>query len=95
MPRLIASRGESNWTGLTVEQDLAFVRQGQAVQDVHQRGLARAIFAEQSQHFARVQLQVDVVVGDQATETLDDPARFENWRGSAVGHTGCRPPLAA
>ena len=60
-----------------VEQDLAFVGLVQTVEDVHQGGLARPIFAQQAVDFAGFDGQVDVVVGDQGTEFLRDAAKFE------------------
>ena len=47
IPRAIASAGPLIVTGLAVQQDLALVRRGQPVQDVHQGGLAGAVLAEQ------------------------------------------------
>ena len=62
---------------LAVEQDLALVRRGEAVEDVHQRGLARAVLAEQRVDLARADGQVDVVVGQDARVALGDAAHLE------------------
>ena len=67
-PAAIASRGEPNATGRAVEQDLAGVGPVQPGEDVHQRALAGAVLAEQGVDLARAQVEVDVVVGDDARE---------------------------
>ena len=73
---------------LALEQDLARVGLVQAVEDVHQRRLAGAVLAEQRVHFAARQLEVDVVVGDDARELLHDPAQLENWDVWSAIHRG-------
>ncbi|GAB2925986.1 hypothetical protein GCM10027280_11590 [Micromonospora polyrhachis] len=67
-------------SGLAVDQDLALVGLEQAVQDVHQRGLPRAVLAEQRVDLSGLHRQVDVVVGDQVTEPFGDAAQFESQR---------------
>jgi hypothetical protein len=57
-----------------IDQDLALVGLQQAVQDVHEGRLAGAVLAEQSVDLARLDGQVDVIVGDQITEALRDAA---------------------
>jgi hypothetical protein len=71
--------------GLAVQPELALVGLVQPVQDVHQRRLAGAVLTEQRVNLAARQLEVDMVVGDDARERLDDPAHLENWD---VGHRG-------
>ena len=66
MPRAIASAGPGDGDGRPIEQDLALVGRGQPVQDVHERGLARAVLAEQRVDLAGADLEVDRVVGDDA-----------------------------
>jgi hypothetical protein len=68
----IARGGESRW--LAVEPDLALVGVVEAGEDVRERRLAGAVFAEQSVHLAYGRLEVDAVVRDDAREALDDPA---------------------
>jgi len=60
-----------------VEQDLALVGLVQAVQHVHERGLARAVLAEQRVDLSRFDDEVDVIVGHEAAEALGDAAEFE------------------
>ena len=62
--------------GLPVHQDLAFVGVIEAVEDAHQRGLARAVFAQQGVNFARGQGKIDVVVGHQGAKALGDPVHL-------------------
>ncbi len=63
---------------LAVDQDLALVRPVEAVEDVHQRRLPRPVLAQQRVHLALAQVEVDVVVRDNAWEPLCDAAKFEN-----------------
>ena len=62
-----------------VEQDLALVGRGQPVQDVHQGRLARPVLAEEGVDLARVDLEVDPVVGDHARIALRDATHLEGW----------------
>ena len=56
-------------TGSAVEQDLALVGRGQPVEDVHQGRLAGAVLAEQGVDLAGPDVEVDVVVGDDARDS--------------------------
>jgi hypothetical protein len=58
---------------LVVDEDLALIRLIEAVEDVHERGLARPVLAEQAEDLATIDAQVDAVVGDDAREALGDP----------------------
>ena len=49
--------------GLAVDGDVALVGGVGAEQDIHQGGLAGAVFAEQPQYVARFQRQVDAGAG--------------------------------
>ncbi len=71
----VAGAGEG--LHLVVEQDLALVGLVQAVEDVHQRGLARTVLAEQGVDLAGLHDEVDVVVGDQGAEALGDATKLE------------------
>ena len=72
--------GRAEVLRLAVQQDLALVRLGQPVQDVHQGGLARAVLAEQRVDLARFHGQVDVIVGHEAAEALRDPLQLQLHR---------------
>jgi len=78
---------------LVVEQDLALVGLDQPVEHVHQRGLARAVLAEQSADLAGLDDQVDVVVGDEAAEALRDPAQLKlHWQPPSADSGQCPRP---
>src|SRR5580692_3272696 len=62
---------------LAVHQDLALIRLHQPVEDVHQRGLAGPVLAEQAANLTRRYPQIDVVVGHEAAEALRDAAQLE------------------
>jgi hypothetical protein len=62
---------------LVVEQDLALVGPVEAVQDVHQRGLAGAVLTEQAVDLPRLDGQRDPVVGDQRPEALGDVTQLQ------------------
>ena len=51
-----------------------------AEQDVHQRGLAGAVLAEQRQDLAAPQLEIDRVVGDERAEALGDASELRTAR---------------
>ena len=57
--------------------DVPLVRADQAEEHVHQRGLARAVLAEDAQDLAPPDRQVDPVAGDQRAEALGQQPRFE------------------
>ena len=71
----VARRTEGD--GRPVEQDLAGIRPVEPGQDVHQGALAGAVLAEQCVDLARAQVEVNLVVGDDAGKGLDDAARLE------------------
>ena len=65
---------------LTVLFDDALLRLVQAEQNTHQRGFARAVFAQQGVDLALFQLQGDVVVGDNTGEPFGDVQHFNGIR---------------
>ncbi len=54
---------------LAVAQDLALVRVVEPVEDAHERRLAGAVLAEQRVYLALPEVEVDVVVREDARET--------------------------
>ena len=80
-PASIAALGEPSCTGLPAITDLALVRVVEPVEDVHQRRLAGAVLAEQGVDLALPQVEVDVVVRDDAREALRDVAHLEHGAG--------------
>ena len=79
-------------TGSPSTQDLALVGLHQPVEHVHQRGLARAVLAEQGVDLAGLDDQVDVVVGDQVTEALGDAAQLKFHRQPTLQPTPVSVP---
>ena len=69
MPRSMASDGLWIVTGSPSMQDLALVRAGEPVEDVHQGRLAGPVLAEERVDLAGPDLEVDVVVGDHARDS--------------------------
>ena len=61
-----------------VDPDLALVRVVEPVDDVHQRRLARPVLPEERVHLAAPQVEVDVVVGEDAREPLCDADELED-----------------
>ena len=74
----LLGRGDADL--LAVDQNLARVRTVDAVNDVHQRGFARAVFTQQRQNLALVQRQVNRIVCLDAVEYLGDPPQFQQGR---------------
>jgi hypothetical protein len=56
----------------TVDADLALVWLLHPVQDLHERGFSGAIFAKQSQDLPALNVEVDVIVRQDARKLLDD-----------------------
>ncbi|GGO04179.1 hypothetical protein GCM10011574_14930 [Microbispora bryophytorum] len=75
--------------GRPVDADLALVGALHPVQDLHQRGLPRAVLADDGVDVPFGDAEVNVAVGDDSREPLGDPGelycRFRNGRGGNVG----------
>ena len=78
MPAAMASPGPAKRDGRAVDAG-SRPSSGvvEAVEHVHQRGLAGAVLAQQGVDLARLDDEVDVVVGDQRAEALGDAAQLE------------------
>ena len=63
---------------VAVHQNLAAVRMVQAINHVHQRGLACTIFAQQGVNLALLQIETHLVVGQHAGEALGDILDFQS-----------------
>ena len=72
--------GRVDAQGSPVQADLALVRVVEAVEDAHERRLARPVLAEERVHLALDEVEVDVVVRDDAGEPLRDAAQLEKGR---------------
>ena len=62
------------------DADCAGVRLVHAGEHVHQRGLARAVLAEDGVNLARPEVERDVVVGENRSEALGDAAHLDERR---------------
>ena len=84
MPAASASAGPADRHGPAVDPDLARIGAVEAEQDVHQRGLAGAVLAEQADHLAGMDREVDRAVGVHRAEALVDAAKLEQRRRHAA-----------
>src|SRR5207302_4516046 len=64
----------------SVDYDLAVIGAEQAVEDVHQRGFAGAVFAEQAVDARGGEGEGDVVEGLCLAESLGDVKKLDGWR---------------
>ena len=78
---------------LAVDEDLSLVGEVNAREHVHERGLAAAVFAEQRQDLAPVDIEPDAVIGDDGAEALGDVAHFD--RCNLVVQYGVPPEMPA
>ncbi len=69
---------------LSVDGDPALVGPIQPGQHVHQRALARAVFAQQGVDLAHAQVEIDVVHGQHAGKALDDAVHLDGVRSGIV-----------
>ena len=69
--------GAREMHGLIIDKNLAAVGLIEPVQNVHEGGLTRAVFAEERMNFALVDDQVNVVIGYERAEHLRDASQFE------------------
>ena len=76
---------------LAVHEDGAGVRGVEAVEDLHQGGLARPVLAEEAEDLTPAQRDGDVVVGPDGPERLGDVTHLEYDRGLPRGPG---PPLS-
>ena len=60
-----------------IDQNFSGVHRVEAVENLHQRAFAGAVFAEQRVNFARLNRQIDVVVREHAGEALYDVLHFQ------------------
>ena len=78
MPASRASCGVRKCTSLAVQEDLAGVGDQGPGQGLDQGRLAGAVVADDRQHLAREQVEVDAVEADDLAEGLDQPARRQH-----------------
>ena len=63
---------------LAVNGDRALVRPVNTREDLEQGGLARTVFAEQSDYLIRADNEGEIVDRDERSETLGDASQFED-----------------
>src|SRR5471032_913630 len=84
----------------SVDVDLAFVRSVLAADDLHEGRLARAVFTANGVHFARADVETDVLQRDHARKTLADAVQAQQglvrhgvpcrmWRAMRRALFGC------
>ena len=71
---------------LSVQQHLAFVGNERAGQRLDQRGLARAVVADDGEDLAGQQLEVGAIQRGDVTVALDEAARFHHQGSRRGGH---------
>ena len=81
IPRASASRELDGATSCSSELDAAAVARQDAAQDVHRRRLAGAVFANEAENGALVQLESDVAQHLDAEEAFVEPADLEKQLG--------------
>ena len=90
IPAATEARGEPSGSG-PLDQNAAALRQVQAGQHVHRRGLAGAVLAEQTDDPAGGNVEADVVVGEQRPETFGHALQADQRR-LALACPASRPP---
>src|SRR6218665_2789533 len=68
----------ARWQAPAKDLDMACVGPVMPEQNRHQRRFARAVFAQQRQHLAALQVQADVVIGQQRAKALADAAQAQH-----------------
>ena len=75
---------------LSVDGDLPLVGEIDAGEHIHQGGLAAAVFTQQGQNFSPVDVQPDLVVGQDGPEGFGDVPHFHRWNFPLVRVGGHR-----
>ena len=68
-----------------VDANLAAVLSVKAVKNLHQGGFAGAVLAQERMHLACFDIKIDMVAGQDARETLDDAAHFQQLDARQAG----------
>ena len=86
MPCARASSGERKWTTFAVQADLALIGHQGSGQHLDQGRLAGAVVADDAQYLVGLEVEIGVVEGDDAAESLDDIARLQDRLGGVRAH---------
>ncbi len=65
-----------------LDEDLARIGAIEAGEDVHQGALARTVFTQECQHLARVEVQIDAIIGQNAGKALGDAVHLQHGWGN-------------
>ena len=75
---------------LAVEQDLSLIGMIQTIENLHQRALASAVFAQQGVHLARFHIEIDMVIGKHPRKTFGNAAHLEAVNADLAGGKNMR-----
>src|SRR5215475_6261628 len=70
----VSRAGEMHWGAM--HDNVSLVRPGEAIEDVHQRGLPRTVFPQQRVDLASSELEVHMVIGCDPGKTFGDTAHL-------------------
>ena len=91
MPAADGIHGRRKGDALPTEDDFTVVGLEEPVEDVHQGGLAGTVLSHECSDFAVVDGEVDMIVGDDTREPLDDPLQRDNRFACLAVTRACRP----
>jgi hypothetical protein len=69
--------GASETLNDIVEENVALFGLVETVKNVHERGLTGSVLTEETVNLSGLDDQIDVIVGDERSESLRDAAKFE------------------
>jgi hypothetical protein len=76
--------------GFVIKKNFAGVGLVHATEDFHEGGFSGAVFADESEDFAALDAEADVIEGDDAREAFPDGAQFEKRpRRGGISWGGC------
>ncbi len=84
--------GRSDGYGAAIEPDLAAVGRIETIENLHQRGFARAVFAQQRVNLATAHIKINGMGGQHARESLCNPGHFQmvnRWTTGGEKHWCC------
>ena len=81
--------GGGDGDGLAVHQNFTFIREVDTGQHIHQRGFSAAVFAQQGQNFPLVNIQGNVIVGDDLCEALGNVFELNRDFSFQIDHPFC------
>ena len=85
IPAATASPGPENFHRFLVDEDLSPIGVIESVEDVHHCGFSRAVLTQQGVDLARLDGEIDVVIGHERSEHLVIP-RSSSFTASGSPH---------